>query len=105
MAKCPQCGKGVSIFERDIFTGVCRTCQRGGARPASLGCGTLILIAIVVGLVTNSIRNDVAETKREVSRLQAAVERLERASAQQLEEIRRLRQDVQERGPRTAPRN
>ena len=105
MTKCPQCGKDVSIFERDFFTGVCRTCQRVGARPASLGCGTLILIAIVVGLVTNSIRNDVAETKREVSRLQAAVERLERASAQQLEEIRRLRQDVQERGPRTAPRN
>jgi len=105
MAKCPQCGKDVSIFERDIFTGVCRTCQRVGARPASLGCGTLILIAIIVGLVTNSIRNDVAQTNRELAQLQAAVERLERASAQQLEEIRMLRQEAEERGPRTAPRN
>jgi hypothetical protein len=70
-----------------------------------LGCGTLILIAIIVGLVTNSIRNDVAQTNRELAQLQAAVERLERASAQQLEEIRMLRQEAEERGPRTAPRN
>jgi hypothetical protein len=70
-----------------------------------LGCGTLILIAIIVGLVTNSIRNDVAQTNRELAQLQAAVERLERASAQQLEEIRMLRQEAEERGLRTAPRN
>ena len=69
MAKCSQCGKDVSVFERDVFTGVCRTCQRIGARPVGLGCGTLILIAIIVGLVTNSIRNDVAATKRELSQL------------------------------------
>jgi len=43
MAKCSQCGKDVSLFERDIVTGTCRECRSAGARPATLGCGTLIL--------------------------------------------------------------
>jgi len=104
MTKCPQCGKDVSAFERDLFTGVCRTCRRVGARPASLGFGTLILIAIAVALVTNSMRDNVADIERDVSELRAAVERLERASALQLDEIRTLRQELEARGTGTTPR-
>ena len=104
MAKCTQCGKDVSFLQRDILTGACRQCERAGARPASLGCGTLILIAIVVGLVTNSLRNDVSVMRREMSGLAAAVERLERTSAQQLEEIRALREVLGGQGTDTTPR-
>ncbi len=48
MAKCSQCGQEVSIWTRDLFTGACPKCLAGGTRPASLGCGTLILIALIV---------------------------------------------------------
>ncbi len=48
MAKCSQCGQEVSIWTRDLFTGACPECLAGGTRPASLGCGTLILIALIV---------------------------------------------------------
>ena len=98
MAKCPQCGKDVSILERDIFTGVCRQCQRIGARPASLGCGTLILIAIIVGLVTNSMSNEVRNTREQVVELQAAVQRLEKVQGQQLDELRAMRAALEARG-------
>lgn len=101
MAKCTQCGKEVSFLQRDVLTGACRQCERAGARPASLGCGTLILIAIVVGLVTNSIRNDVSAMHRDMSELEAAVERLERTSTQQLEEIRALLEALEARGTDT----
>jgi hypothetical protein len=104
MAKCTECGKDVSWFQRDIVTGACRQCQRAGARPASLGCGTLILIAIVVALVTNSMSRDVSAMHRDMSDLQAAVERLERTSAQQLEEIRALRETLAARATDTTPR-
>ena len=101
MAKCTQCGKDMSFLQRDVLTGACRQCERAGARPASLGCGTLILIAIVVGLVTNSIRNDVSAMHRDMSELEAAVERLERTSTQQLEEIRAVREALEARGTDT----
>ena len=101
MAKCTQCGKDASWLQRDIITGACRECQRAGARPATLGCGTLILIAIIVGFVTNSIRNDVSAMHRDISELQATVERLERTSGQQLEEIRAMREALETL--RTAP--
>ncbi|MBT8397405.1 MAG: hypothetical protein HKO65_15705 [Gemmatimonadetes bacterium] len=90
MAKCTRCGEDVSPFQRDIFTGACRRCQRAGARPASLGCGTLLLIALIVGWVTGSMRSDIRDMSRDLSDLEDAVERLEEASAAQLEEIREL---------------
>jgi len=88
MAKCSQCGKDISILQRDLFTGACRQCVRTGARPASLGLGTLILIAIIVGFVTASMRNDISAMSQDISELQATVERVERMSAEQLDEIR-----------------
>jgi hypothetical protein len=95
MAKCTQCGKDVSVFQRDFITGACRECRRAGARPASLGCGTLILIAIIVGFVTESIRRDVSEMNRDIAALAAAIERLEETSAEQLEEMRALREALE----------
>ncbi|MCJ7629756.1 MAG: hypothetical protein MUO50_15380 [Longimicrobiales bacterium] len=92
LTKCTQCGNDASLLQCDIFTGACRKCQKAGARPASLGCGTLILIAIIVGLVSSSLDRDVSRIRRDLSDLQAAVERLESTNAEQLEEIRALRE-------------
>lgn len=103
MAKCTQCGEYVSPFQKDIFTGACRRCQRAGARPASLGCGTLILIAIIVGWVTGSMRTDIREMSRDLSDLEEAVERLEETNAAQLEEIRELREILEAMAADTLP--
>ena len=72
-------------------------------QTASLGCGTLILIGIVVVIGTGQIREDVSDMKRDISELQEAVERIETTSAQQLEEIRALREALEAQGTDTTP--
>lgn len=78
MAKCSQCGQQVSIWSRDLFTGACPKCQAGGARPASLGCGTLILIALIVLIFsrggTHDIEVEVRGLRSDVGELKKAVE-------------------------------
>ena len=100
MAKCSQCGKEVSQFDRDIFTGACRECRKVGARPATLGCGTLILIGIVVALATQS---GVDKVERRLANLEHSVDSLRAEIAQQTAEIRQLRQTIDEaQKPRAA---
>ena len=98
MATCKKCGKEVPRLSLDIITGACEECQKAGARPASLGCGTLIVIAIIIGIVTSGIRSDVSEMERGLSDIESAVERLEEANSQQLEEIRALREALEAGG-------
>lgn len=95
MAKCPQCGNEVPFWERDIFTGACRQCLKIGARPATLGCGTLFIIFLIVFLGTDNIRKNAAQTREEVRQLQTAVTRLETAVTQQTVELRALREALQ----------
>lgn len=104
MRKCSQCGKETSFFDMDLFTGACRECRRVGARPASLGFGTLFLIAIVVALVTNSIKTEILETRHEVADLATSIDQLKKAAAQQTDEIRSLRQGMEARVAGTSPR-
>ena len=47
MMTCGQCGQPTSIWQKDVFTGMCPRCLAGVA-PVRLGCGTLIIIAIIV---------------------------------------------------------
>ncbi len=79
MTKCAQCGKDVSILERDILTGTCRQCRRQlptvnilavagpnskynqpGAEPAGfwagLWHGLITPITFVVSLFTAGVR-------------------------------------------------
>lgn len=100
MSKCSQCGKQVPFYERDMFTGTCNECRKAGVRPGTLGCGTLILIGLVVALVTNSGFDNVAGRLRaiehEVDQLQAEV-------ARQTTEIQLLRKIIEEsRAPSAA---
>ena len=88
MAQCTQCGTEVSAFEKDIFTGACASCRKIGARPATLGFGTLFLIALIVAMAMSSsmsgVTRSVGELGREVSELKKVVD-------QQTTEIRILR--------------
>ena len=91
MTKCPQCGRDVSFFERDLFTGVCATCRRVGARPATLGCGTLIIIAIIVAMFSQSGANDV---ERRLRNMEQSIESLSQQMSQQSTDIRALRAEI-----------
>lgn len=93
MATCPQCGKEVSFWERDLFTGACPRCRSTGARPATLGCGTLLAIGLVVALFS---RPGFGELESRMSGVQSAVEDLKKTSAAQTSEIRELRKTVEE---------
>ena len=93
MAKCSHCGQEVSLWSRDLFTGACPKCVAGGVRPASLGCGTLILIALIVLIFS---RTGIGQLETEVSRLQMSVEELKKASEVQTTAIRDLRLVVEE---------
>ena len=102
MTACPRCGQPTSFWERDLFTWVCPRCRSAGARPASLGCGTLIVIAFIVAMFS---RPGLSELEGRVSHLQSSVEELRKASDVQTNEIRELRKTVEQlRGGRTRTR-
>ena len=85
--KCSQCGADVSIWSRDLFTGACTKCAAGGARPASLGCGTLILIALIVLIFS---RGGSRETENEVRALKSEIGELKKSVEAQTTEIKAL---------------
>jgi hypothetical protein len=78
----------VSFWSRDIFTGACPECRASGARPATLGCGTLLLIGIVVAIFS---RGGTGDLEREVHGLRSEVGDLKKAVEAQSSEIRQLR--------------
>jgi hypothetical protein len=93
MATCTQCGEKVSFWSRDVITGACPKCRASGARPATLGCGTLLLIGIVVAIFS---RPGLGDMESRVSRLQSSVEELKQSSDTQTNEIRELRKVIEE---------
>jgi hypothetical protein len=93
MAKCTQCGQEVSFWSRDIFTGACPNCRTSGARPATLGCGTLLLIGIVVAIFS---RPGLGDLESRMGQLQSSVEELKKASDAQTNEIQGLRKVIEE---------
>ena len=91
MATCPRCGKEVSFWDQDLFTGACRRCRAAGARP--VGCGTLLLIGLVVAIFSRSGSN---ELQSQVSEMRSEIQELKKASDAQTGEIRELRKAVEE---------
>lgn len=102
MTKCPQCGRDVSFLERDLFTGVCANCRRVGARPATLGCGTLIIIAIIVAMFSQSGADDIEQRLRI---MEQSIERLSQQMTQQSSDIRALRAEIDSLRRGVAPRS
>ena len=93
MATCLQCGEKASFWSLDIFTRVCQKCRASGTRPATLGCGTLLLIGIVVAVFS---RPGLSDLESQVSHLQSTVEELKKLSKTQTNEIRELRAVIEE---------
>jgi hypothetical protein len=92
MATCSQCGQEVSVWSRDVFTGACPKCRALGARPATLGCGTLLLIGIIAAIFS---RPGLGDLEARVSRLQSSLEELKKSSDAQTNEIRELRKAIE----------
>ena len=93
MATCTLCGKEMSFLERDLISGACPSCRSAGARPATLGCGTLLLIGIVVAIFS---RPQLGDLESQMSGLRSVVEELKKASDAQTSEIRELRKAIEE---------
>ena len=91
MPKCPECGNKMSFWDRDIFTGACRRCRAAGARP--VGCGTLLLIGLIVAIFSRPGSN---ELQLQVSEMRSAIQELKNASDAQTGEIREVRKAVEE---------
>ena len=90
MGVCTKCYQEVSVFRKDIFSGLCPDCKRG-VTPVKLGCGTLILIAIIFAAISGGI-NDEHESK--VFDLTTAVEELKETVGEQTTEIKRLQEKI-----------
>ena len=80
-------------MERDLISGACPSCRSTGARPANLGCGTLLVIGIVVAIFS---RHGLSDLESQLRQVQSAVENLKEASEAQTREIRELRKAVEE---------
>jgi hypothetical protein len=93
MPTCSQCGKEVSFWGLDLFTGACPRCRATGARPGTIGCGTLLLIGLVVAIFS---RPGLDELQSRVSEMRSAVQELKKALDDQTGEIRELRKAVEE---------
>jgi hypothetical protein len=83
----------MTFWDRDLFTGACPICRAGGARPATLGCGTLLLVGLVVAVFS---RPGVDQLQSQVSELHSAIEELQKASEAQTGEVRELRKVIEE---------
>jgi hypothetical protein len=73
--------------------GACPKCRATGARPATLGCGTLFLIGLVVAIFS---RPGLGDLESNLGRLRVSVEELKKASDTQTNEIRELRKVIDE---------
>jgi len=63
--------------------------------PVSLGCGTLILIALIVMFFSNANRNcNTSQLERNVERLQSQISSLQNSIERQSEQLSRLEQQI-----------
>lgn len=89
MATCRQCKEPTSILLKGIFTGLCPRC-RARVIPVNLGCGTLIVIALIVFVFSRG--NE--DVELEISRLGSVVQELKRAVDSQTIEIQNLHSKI-----------
>ena len=90
METCPKCGQPTSIREKDVFTGLCPRC-RAGVTPVKLGCGTLIIMAIIVAVFSQAGNEDL---ESEISSLRSIVQELKQAVHAQTNEIQELHSKI-----------
>lgn len=79
MATCPHCGRELGAFGRT------------GMTPVRLGCGTLVIIAIIVAIFSQAGQDDLT---RDVSGLRGTIATLKDSVASQNAEIRNLGEKI-----------
>jgi len=63
----------------------------------SLGCGTLILIALIVLFFSNRGNEDNSQLQNDIKRLQSQVANLQRSIDDQAAKLTRIEQEIQRR--------
>jgi Sec-independent protein translocase protein TatA len=95
MATCRRCGQSTFLLRKDIFTGLCPRCRGRGrvppVTPVRLGCGTLIIVAIIVAIFSQVGNEDL---ESEISSLQLLVQELKQAVDSQTNEIQELHSKI-----------
>ncbi len=73
MFPCPHCGKPIAVEPQAKIPWW--QDEPGGAR--GLGCGTLIIIAIIVAIFSRGGADDISELRKEIQSLQQKIDRIE----------------------------
>ena len=90
MATCRQCGQPTSIFLKDIFTGMCSSCH-AGVTTAKLGCGTLIMIVIIVAIFSSQ---DYEDLESDIIDLELVVQELKQSVDSQTNDIHEMHSKI-----------
>ena len=84
MFSCPHCGKPIEVTPQ---AEVPWWRYASGGTPVSLGCGTLILIAIIVAMFSGNagsgvqqLRNDIQALERKIGDLQLKLRNVQRGA-------------------------
>ncbi len=86
MIICPHCGEPIEVSHRVEVPWYQR--DLGGSTRASLGCGTFIIIAIIVAVFSSS--GDNREVREDLRAVENKLDRLSQESRDLQREIRRL---------------
>jgi hypothetical protein len=99
MPNCSNCGKPTTVGQYDLITGKCPECRGVGMRatPVNLGCGTFIVIAIIVAMFSQSGIDDVEDDLKD---LRSEVQQLRDDIQSQTEMLRQMQVDQQPESPR-----
>ena len=73
MFPCPHCGKTIDVGP----TAKVPWWQYDPGGGASLGCGTLILIAIIVAMFSQGGDDDIRDLRRDIQSLEQKIDRME----------------------------
>jgi hypothetical protein len=73
MFPCPHCGREIEVKP----TADVSWWQYDPGRGTSLGCGTLIIIAIIVAMFSRGGADDIRELRRDIQSLEKKIDQLE----------------------------
>jgi hypothetical protein len=95
VSSCPHCGKSFDAPKPEVLGWKYKT----EGPTVGLGCGTLLLIGLIVAIFS---RPGLDELKSRVSGMSTSIEELKKASDAQTGELRELRKAVEDLRPGVA---
>ncbi len=94
MVTCPQCGRAMSFWQRDCFSGVCQNCV--AVRTSRFGFGTFGLIAIIFLIFS---RHQPHDLELSISTLRKSVDELKESVDSQTNDIKQLQMRIENLKP------